>query len=325
MIAIDDLSPRVAAWAESKGYSNPERVSGGRNNRIFKLRGQSGSAALKVYYRGSQDRRDRFAAERSFYEIVAKRDVAAPHLLDCDQQLGVSLLSWIEGESVGEPIGDKEIGAVAGFLNGFNEPVPAEEVPFTASEACFTTAEHFQLLELRIAKLLDAASQAPILTYFLDSNLAPFVARVRQSLATNSKAEFRSVDRRHIFSPGDFGLHNAMRGADGTIVFFDFEYSWWDDPAKMVADIFLQPEKPVDWKLLPGLCAGLRAWPDLHDRVRAWLPFFAAKWAVILLGPAAKDAADRRRFAGEKTDAAAIERQIAKAWSVIERTGEFLG
>jgi hypothetical protein len=116
-----------------------------------------------------------------------------------------------------------------------------------------------------------------------------------------------------------------MRGADGTIVFFDFEYSGWDDPVKTVADIFLQPEKPVDWTLLPGLCAELRAWPDLHDRVRAWLPFFGAKWAVILLGPAANDAAERRRFAGEETDAGAIERQIAKAGSVMERAGEFLG
>ena len=210
-------------------------------------------------------------------------------------------------------------------MAGVNEPVPAEEVPFTASEACFTTAEHFQLLERRIAKLQKAASQAPILTHFLDAKLAPFVARVRRSLATNSKAEFRSMERRHIFSPGDFGLHNALRGADGTIMFFDFEYSGWDDPVKTVADIFLQPEKPVDWKLLPGLCAELRAWPDLHDRVRAWLPFFAAKWAVILLGPAANDAAERRRFAGEETGAGAIERQIAKAGSVMERAGEFLG
>jgi thiamine kinase-like enzyme len=325
-MAIDDLSPLVAAWVEGKGYSKPGRVSGGRNNRIFKVRGQNGAAALKVYYRGSEDRRDRFAAERAFYEIVAKRDVTAPQLLDCDQQLGVSLLSWIEGEPVGESIGDKEIGAVAGFLAGVNEPVPAEEeVPFMASEACFSTAEHFQLLERRIAKLQKAASQAPVLTHFLDDKLAPFVARVGRSLAASSKAEFRSMEHRHIFSPGDFGLHNAMRGADGTIVFFDFEYSGWDDPVKTVADIFLQPEKPVDWKLLPGLCAQLRAWPDLHERVRAWLPFFAAKWAVILLGPAANDAAERRRFAGEETDAGAIERQIAKAGSLMERAGGFLG
>ena len=310
---------------KAKATPSPKGFQGGRNNRVFKVRGQGEPAALKIYYRGPEDTRDRFAAERAFYEIVAKRDVAAPQLLDCDEQLGVSLLSWIEGEPVGESIGDKEIGAVAGFLAGVNEPVPAEEVPFTASEACFTTAEHFQLLEGRIAKLQKAASQAPILAHFLDAKLAPFVARVRRSLATNSKAEFRSMERRHIVSPGDFGLHNAMRGADGTIMFFDFEYSGWDDPVKTVADIFLQPEKPVDWKLLPGLCAELRAWPDLHDRVRVWLPFFAAKWAVILLGPAANDAAERRRFAGEEADAEAIERQIAKAGSVMERAGEFLG
>jgi len=76
---------------------------------------------------------------------------------------------------------------------------------------------------------------------------------------------------------------------------------------------------------LPGFCAQLHAWPDLEQRVRLWLPFFAAKWAVILLGPAAKDAAERRRFAGEETDDAMIERQIGKARIVIERGNEFLG
>ena len=102
------------------------------------------------------------------------------------------------------------------------------------------------------------------------------------------------------------------------------KYSGWDDPVKTVADVFLQPEKPADWKFLSPFCERLHMWRGLEKRVRVWMPFFAAKWAVILLGPMAKDAARRRRFAGEVTDEAAVERQIGKAHKVIQRGNEFL-
>ena len=37
-------------------------------------------------------------------------------------------------------------------------------------------------------------------------------------------------------SPSDFGFHNALKRSDGRIVFLDFEYFGWDDPAKMTAE-----------------------------------------------------------------------------------------
>ena len=325
MTESEDLSPELAAWAESKGYSCPERVSGGRNNRIFKLHGPGGSAALKVYYRGVSDQRDRFAAERAFYQIAANRGVSAPQLLDCDQRLGVSLLGWIEGAPFGESINEEEIGAAARFLVGVNQPVLAElEVPFRASEACFSTAAHLELLQRRISKLNDAASEASALMEFIDSTLLPFTERVRRRIEAGDASDFPSTGWHRILSPGDFGLHNALQDTGGHVTFFDFEYSGWDDPVKTVADVFLQPERPVDWRFLPRFCSQLELWPGLEQRVRVWLPFFAAKWAVILLGPAAKDAAERRRFAGEETDEAVTARQITKAKEVIRRGSGFL-
>ncbi|MFM8886350.1 MAG: hypothetical protein ACKOKC_08055, partial [Chthoniobacterales bacterium] len=81
---------------------------------------------------------------------------------------------------------------------------------------------------------------------------------------------------------------------------------------------------PADWKFLSPWCDRLHMWAGLEERVRVWLPFFAAKWAVILLAPVARDAAERRRFAGEVTDEAAIEAQVAKAQKVIQRGNELL-
>lgn len=321
-----DLPPPLAAWAADKGYGNPERILGGRNNRIFKLCGPSGSAALKVYYRGAGDRRDRFAAERDFYAIAGSRGVAAPQLLASDQHLGVSLLNWIDGAPIAASIESHDVSAAARFLVGVNEPVPADrDAPLAASEACFSISDHMELLHGRIAKLSDATRKSPPLRDFVDATLLPFVARARRKLEADDRSEFRSSGWRSILSPGDFGLHNALRDKSGRVVFFDFEYSGWDDPVKTVADVFLQPEKPVPWSFLPGFCAQLQAWPGLDERVRIWLPFFAAKWALILVGPAARDAAERRRFAGDETDEAKIKQQISKARDVMERVENFLG
>ena len=237
------------------------------------------------------------------------------------------MLGWIEGVSLNGQSGEADVRAAADFLVKINEPLPAEsEVPCPASEACFSAEEHLELLANRINRLQQAAPGVSSLAEFLGSTLSPFFERVRRSLLADQGADFRlSGEEKRIFSPGDFGLHNAMRRSDGRVVFFDFEYSGWDDPVKTVADVFLQPEQPVEWKFLPGFCAQLGAWPALEKRVRAWLPFFAAKWAVILLGPAANEAAERRRFAGEESDEATMLRQIAKASNVVRRVAEFTG
>lgn len=325
MIANADLSPEVAAWAENRGFVEADRISGGRNNRIYKLRSGSTLAALKVYYRSGGDDRDRFAAERGFYSAAATRSVSAPQWLDADERLGLALLGWVEGGAVGNPVAESDLMAAADFLVGINEPAPGDSlVRFQASEACFSVSDHLALLHRRTAMLHDAAHGVPRLQEFLGSTLVPYAARVRQGLDGAVGGEFRSTGWRCIFSPGDFGLHNALRDENGKIVFFDFEYSGWDDPVKTVADVFLQPERPADWRFLSPFCDRLHMWRGLEKRVRVWLPFFAAKWAVILLGPLAKVAAERRRFAGEPTDEASVERQIAKAHNVIQRGGEFL-
>ena len=35
---------------------------------------------------------------------------------------------------------------------------------------------------------------------------------------------------------------------NGSFVFIDFEYYGWDDPAKMIADFYLQPAVPVPYE-----------------------------------------------------------------------------
>lgn len=318
------LPEEVSAWLGGLGWSSPQRILGGRNNRIFKVAGDGGEAVLKIYYRGEGDSRDRYTHEKAFYALANTCQVCAPRWLAGNDQLGVSLLEWIEGEPVSLPVGRDDVLGAAAFLNRINqEKFSSQLAGMEASEARFTTSEHLALLETRIDTLQKSAKESRVLVDFIASEIRPAAEHVQSLLLNSGCAEFGPWGGGRIFSPGDFGLHNALRKTGGGTVFFDFEYSGWDDPAKTVADVFLQPEKPVEWSLLGEFCSELSAWPGLEDRVRAWIPFYAAKWAVILMNAAARDGAKRRAFAGHSTDDRILSPQIAKARGVLERGRQF--
>jgi len=88
-----------------------------------------------------------------------------------------------------------------------------------------------------------------------------------------------------ILSPSDFGFHNAMATRRG-VVFYDFEFAGWDDPAKTVCDFVLQP------KVTPGQDANEQILCALAgivntDRVRARCSVLEhvlrIKWITIAL------------------------------------------
>ena len=91
-------------------------------------------------------------------------------------------------------------------------------------------------------------------------------------------------------SPSDFGFHNALLRPDGTLVFIDFEYFGWDDPAKTVADFFLQPQAPLAPERLAS--AFLQRLPAVCGRAPASAsgspcvyPLLSLKWCLIMLNP----------------------------------------
>src|SRR5439155_21002106 len=89
---------------------------------------------------------------------------------------------------------------------------------------------------------------------FVEGEFAPLLERVipwsearLQSGGMSFEKEI-AADQRTL-SPSDFGFHNALRQADGRIIFLDFEYFGWDDPAKMIADFLLHPAMELSAEL----------------------------------------------------------------------------
>ncbi len=127
-------------------------------------------------------------------------------------------------------------------------------------------------------------------------------------------------------SPSDFGFHNALLRPDGRWVFFDFEYGGWDDIAKLVNDVFLQPAVPVPFDLFePFLDRVIGNDPTERRRISLLRPVFAVKWCCIMLNPFLPDTAARGAFADPGTDAATRRTtQLEKARAAFQRLTEMI-
>src|SRR5262249_16446012 len=102
-------------------------------------------------------------------------------------------------------------------------------------------------------------------------------------------------------SPSDFGFHNALRAANGTVYFLDFEYAGWDDPPHMLCDFFCQPRWPVAFDFFEEVVTGVGAYfrqPELlRDRAYLLLPVYRLKWCCIILNEFLPVDGRRRQFA----------------------------
>jgi thiamine kinase-like enzyme len=117
-------------------------------------------------------------------------------------------------------------------------------------------------------------------------------------------------------SPSDFGFHNSLRRGDGRLVFLDFEYFGWDDPAKTVSDFLLHPAMELSPALRERFLTGaLKAFgdPGLGARVRAVYPLFGLKWCAILLNEFTLEHMERRCFADGAPGAWSGPEQLEKA------------
>lgn len=314
-----DIPEGIRLWLEAQGWGRAEAepVSGGTNNRVFRIRLGEESRLLKVSAQKADDPRDRFGAEQEFYDFLeAGRVSRAPRRFCLEPSQRAAVYEWIDGRRVGTELGEKELDVALKFVANVQQSVPSKNNRI-ASEACFALSDHLALIDGRITKLRSELDTRRSVVAFLNDDLAPVWRKVQTGLAGRPEADFAASSGRRLFSPGDFGFHNALRRVDGELVFFDFEYCGWDDPAKTVADIFLQPESPVDLRHWGFFCEEFGERLKLGDsfavRAGALRPLFAIKWACILLNALTKNPA-----AGPEQEAL----QLTKARSVLARCAE---
>ncbi len=296
---LDHTPPALSAWAES--YFPPgtavdvTQFPGGANNLVFGCVAGDRKAVAKLYPQATDPASDRFRAEREF--LTYADTVApgfAPKLLDFDATKRFLVMEYLDGErfDTASTITRENVARAARFLSNLNADLHRARGTITvgAAEGFLKLSQHVENVDRRMADL--SIAHLPSAFHATAQGLVDATRKTWNGVKTNLQkaldagdvADALPLDQRCI-SPSDFGFHNAMRCAAG-IRFFDFEFAGWDDPAKAVADFFLQPRirVPSDFHgLMEEAVAGCLPTAALKARVAALRPVLHVKWVTIVL------------------------------------------
>jgi hypothetical protein len=291
-----------------------EQIAGGKNSRVYKLEIANGQHySAKFYFRHASDTRDRLRAEFEGLNFLWRNAIRCiPQPIVKDAAVGCAVYEYVEGEEIRDDVSRKDVDIAVSFLaslkNLRNAEGSADLQP--ASEACFSTKAILAGINGRLERLSAArgdTAEYVELKKFIRHRFMPAFSSVQdwgnrrgkeKSIAQNR--EIASGER--ILSPSDFGFHNALRRDDGRIVFLDFEYFGWDDPAKMISDTVLHPgmalADDLKRRFVQNMVSEFDEWHGLRDRIEIVYPLFGLKWCLILLNEFLDDDTDRRRFVG---------------------------
>lgn len=314
-----------------------ERMPGGRNSRVYRLISGGAQFAAKFYFQSGRDERDRLQTEFGALRFLWDHGVTCvPRPLVADRELGCGVFQYVDGRSLpADEVREEEIDEAVAFLVRLRAlvDVPTSRSLPAASEACFSlqaVVENIRGRLQRLAALPQSGRQDARLHAFLAEELDPACDEITTWSRTASAAsgirfgEELEPERRTL-SPSDFGFHNALKQADGRLVFLDFEYFGWDDPSKTVSDFLLHPAMPLPARLRRRFVRGvLRAFSDprLARRIEVAYPLFALKWCLILLNEFLPEQIQRHGFAsGAELDGARLRAaQLAKARAMLQTT-----
>lgn len=257
----------------------------GANSRVTAIDAAGTRYGLKTYPDWRMAGSARCSAEWRSLEFLHGAGLSeVPRPIAHDPERAVLILEWIDGKPV-DPIGEPELVQAADFLArifALSDRPEAQTFPL-ASEACLSGAEIARQLADRRQAFASHAALDGFLAHRFDPALAAALDRAKAfpGFAT----ALPEPSRRLI--PADFGFHNALRESDGRIRFFDFDYFGWDDPVKLTADFLLHPAMRMTDEQKTDFAARMAALRPADGafatRLRAYLPLFALRWALIVL------------------------------------------
>ncbi|KQZ01893.1 hypothetical protein ASD45_14310 [Pseudolabrys sp. Root1462] len=322
--APEDLAGSLTGQAGLGAPKQIEVLAGGRNNRVFRVTLGDGTAVvLKCYHHDPRDPRDRLQAEWRFLGYIGARGVRnVPQPLASDPAQHTALYSFVQGRRA--PSADADLtGQAADFAIAINGAPRQPRDLAPASEACFSLASHIDIVDRRVARLVefdDAVPHVAAARAFVETRLNPVWRQVHATILREAQARGVAPDAaigREIVSPSDFGFHNALIDEQGRASFLDFEYAGRDDPAKLICDFFCQPELAVPLNHYDAFTGKVAAALDLAEddlwRARALLDAYRVKWVCIMLNEFSPVGARRRAFASAQDHEIRAARQLRTA------------
>jgi hypothetical protein len=296
-----------------------ERIAGGRNSQIFRVKDSKGNEfAVKKYYNRECDPRDRLGTEFNALNFLWDNNFKnIPKPIVADSENGFAIYEYIDGSSpLSSEIGSEDIDQACEFLIKLNQLSThsyAVKSP-SASEAVFSINELNTNIKQRYDRLITLSAKHEVelkCQDFLSKKVYPFYIHLlkwsqNKLLTAGIRVNTILPNPERTLSPSDFGFHNAVRRPDGKLVFLDFEYFGWDDPAKMIADFVLHPGMKLRFESKQRFVDKMLEIFDRQGRLRvrllAFLPLLGIKWCLILLNEFIPADMARRDFSGITSD-----------------------
>jgi hypothetical protein len=319
----------------SKDKIKLSSIREGGNNRIYRVETPGGNYVLKCYFRHPGDTRNRLDVEFTFATFAWRHGIyCIPEPVCRNDSTFCALFGLVEGKPLSSgDVGSKEISQALDFfldLNALRTHSDALALA-NASESCFTLHEHILRIDERFNRLRTITISDELDRQCLEYVKSPLTAawmqirhRIESSVDYSTDVTLKPTDR--VISPSDFGLHNAIKTETG-LIFLDFEYAGWDDPAKVVGDFFSQvavqvPKEFFDW-VADAISKATSVPENMLRRIRLLLPLYRIKWCCILLNDFLLIDGARREFA----QGGASERkkvQLKKAENLLASLKQFM-
>ena len=302
-----------------------EKLKGRGNSRIYKLSlNKKNSILLKDYPDLSVDPRPRMQTEVNALKLV--EDLGrTPKVVAFDKPQNIALYEWINGESLYK-IEDHHIKQALNFIENL-QSLKEKDSWTPASEACFSAKQLIKQINFRFDRLLKTKNND--LNDFLIYTFEPLLSKVWENSEKNwpsNNLEKELPKSMQIFSPSDFGFHNAILKESGDLVFLDFEYFGRDDPVKLIADFIWHPGMTLshlqkkDW--VKGAFDIFDYDPGLAQRFTSAWPLYGLRWSLIVLNEFLEDGWHKRAYANDNLrhlHQQKLENQLNKAKDICEQ------
>ena len=275
----------------------------GKNNRTYLVSTYKKKYLAKFYFSSPKDQRNRLSNEYNFLEYAKEIGITSvPHPILKSDLYKMGIYEFIEGRAFSSSdVNEKSILAAANFfscLNNTENIEKAKQLNF-ASDAFLDLGKSISQIDDRIftlERLIKKQGQSSEASIFVRD-----LFHVWNQLKIDFKAHENLITNNNTLcvSPSDFGFHNTLIKND-ELFFVDFEYAGRDDPAKALADFFIQPEVQVSKEYMSLFADRALDFFDDKDviikRAKILFPLFQVKWCCIMLNEFFPDMAKRRLF-----------------------------
>jgi thiamine kinase-like enzyme len=333
----------ITGWLErtfEESIASLQPLPSSGNNRISKIEMKSGKKYVaKQYLQLKEDLRPRLQAE--FEHLTALWEVGfrnIPQPFAREENLAV--YSLIDGMPV-KSVGRGEMTRVLSFLSHLSDASSKLSrfsiLPGSDSRTCLR--DYIDQIEKRYDRIILGAKNSEWekeTCEFMTQSVLPHKEFIFSKfydsigyLRWNTQRSFQKSEQ--MFCPSDLGFHNILSDThnQGELFFLDFEYSGWDDPAKLLADFFHHVGQQVSWEhkwyLLEQFAAHRKQDPDFLRRWQTVIDLIGLEWVLIVLNVIDPNEMERKRFSNPSLDPAdLIKTRLTKAGQMINEMAERL-